>query len=137
MGTDFAVPTSVFSQFLELLRKNGHVFEEYQKNKKQFTPDDISYVIYGHIGNDHLHMNFLPRDQEELHKAEELYLEMAKEVVKLGGTISAEHGVGKKHYDGKPYIWYMIGDEGINELKKVKQMLDPANILNIGNVIGT
>ena len=136
VGTDFAVPTSVFSQFLELLRKNGQDYEEYQKLRKQFIPGDISYVIYGHIGNDHLHMNFLPRDQEELHKAEEIYLEMAKEVVKLGGTISAEHGVGKKHYGGKPYIWYMIGDEGINELKKVKQMLDPGNILNIGNVIG-
>lgn len=136
VGTDFAVPSNEFSKFLDMLRENGKLYEEYQEHKRRFTPDEISYVIYGHIGNDHLHMNFLPRDQEELHKAEEMYLNMAKEVVKMGGTISAEHGVGKKHYDGHPYIWYMIGDEGINELKKVKLMLDPANILNRGNILG-
>ena len=61
---------------------------------------------------------------------------MAKRVVSMGGTISAEHGVGKKYYDGKPYIWYMIGDNGIKELTDLKVTLDPANILNRGNVIG-
>ncbi len=136
VGTDFAVPSTEFRKFLDMLKTNGKIYEEYQEKRRKFTKDEISYVIYGHIGNDHLHMNFLPRDQDELHKAEEQYLNMAKEVVKMGGTISAEHGVGKKHYDGHPYIWYMIGDEGINELKKIKLMLDPANILNRGNILG-
>lgn len=136
VGTDFAVPSTVFDKFLAMLKQKGDEYTEYQQAKKPFTSDKIGYVIYGHIGNDHLHLNFLPRDQEELHKAEAMYLDMAKEVVKLGGTISAEHGVGKKYYGGKPYIWYMIGDTGIDELKKVKSILDPANILNIGNIIG-
>ena len=136
VGTDFAVPSAVFDKFLEMLKQTGDQYTQYQQTRKPFVSDKIGYVIYGHIGNDHLHLNFLPRDKDELHKAEEMYLDLAKEVVKMGGTISAEHGVGKKYYDGKPYIWYMIGDTGIGELKKVKLMLDPANILNIGNIIG-
>ncbi len=136
VGTDFAVPQSAFGSFLTMLIETGKQYEEYQNSRKQLADGITGYVIYGHIGDNHLHMNFLPRNQEELHKAEAMYLDMAKEVVKLGGTLSAEHGVGKKHYGGKPYIWYMIGDEGIGEYKKVKAMLDPANILNIGNVIG-
>ena len=134
VGTDFAVPSAVFDKFLARLKQIGDQYTQYQHARKPFTLEKIGYVIYGHIGNDHLHLNFLPRDREELHKAEEMYLDMAKEVVKLGGTISAEHGVGKKKYDGKSYIWYMIGETGINELRNVKKSLDPANILNRGNI---
>jgi D-lactate dehydrogenase (cytochrome) len=134
VGTDFAVPQEVFSEFFDLLKNTGQIFVNYQNSTKPLTNDDISFVIYGHIGNNHLHMNFLPRNQQELHRAEELYLDMAKEVVNLGGTISAEHGVGKKKYGGKSYIWYMIGDIGISALKQIKLILDPANILNRGNL---
>ena len=134
VGTDFAVPPAVFDKFLDLLQKTGEIFINYQKTRKEFGFDNLSFVIYGHIGNDHLHMNFLPRDQEELQRAEELYLEMAKEVITLGGTISAEHGVGKKKYGGKSYIWYMIGDHGIEELRALKKKFDPVNILNRGNI---
>lgn len=136
VGTDFAVPSENFPDFLILLQTTAELFKKYQIEQKKATIEDLSYVIYGHIGNDHLHLNFLPKDQEALHKAEELYLDMAKQVVQMGGTISAEHGVGKKYYGGKPYIWYMIGDSGINELKSLKLVFDPANILNRGNVIG-
>ena len=94
VGTDFAVPSAVFDKFLARLKQIGDQYTQYQHARKPFTSENIGYVIYGHIGNDHLHLIFLPRDREELHKAEEMYLDMAKEVVKLGGTISAEHGVG-------------------------------------------
>ena len=136
VGTDFAVPPAMFPDFLKLLQDTASSYKTWQQDQQPFGKNDISYVIYGHIGNNHLHMNFLPRNQKELQKAEEMYLNMAKQVVAMGGTISAEHGVGKKYYDGKPYIWYMIGDSGIKELTDLKVTLDPANILNRGNVIG-
>jgi len=134
VGTDFAVPPENFPNFLELHKKYEHQFRMYQQAKKPLQTGEVGVVTYGHIGNDHLHMNFLPRDKDELSKAKELYLEMMKEVVRMGGTVSAEHGVGKKRFGGKPYIYYQLGDEGIETLRKLKKILDPANILNRGNL---
>ena len=89
---------------------------EYQKSIRPLNTS-ISSVCYGHIGNYHLHFNFLPRDAKELTKAKEFYLELTKIVVKLGGTISAEHGLGKKTFEGKPLIYFQLGDQGIEKIK--------------------
>ena len=51
--------------------------------------------------------------------------------VSLGGTVTAEHGIGKvKH----PFLEVMLGKEGIEELRKFKLSLDPSNILGRDNM---
>ena len=58
-------------------------------------------------------------------------MKFVKKAISLGGTISAEHGVGKiKH----AYLREMYGEAGINEMLRVKKTFDPNGILNPGNI---
>lgn len=117
VGTDFAVP-------MEHLRSMMELCED--------TPDDVESYAFGHIGNAHLHVNMLPGDGDELQRCRSLCLEMARKICDLGGSVSAEHGIGKlKHR----FLEVMIGAAGIEEIRKVKRALDPQNILNRGNMI--
>lgn len=118
LGTDMSVPDEHLEGVLELyntqLRKAG-----------------LEYVIFGHIGNNHLHVNILPRTLEEYEEGRELYLSWASEVVRLGGSISAEHGVGKLK---TKLLQTMYGEKGIAEMKALKKSFDPRGCLNPGNL---
>jgi len=52
--------------------------------------NSLEYVVYGHLGNCHTHLNMLPKDQEELSKQKQIYSEICSESVRLKGTVSAE-----------------------------------------------
>lgn len=99
----------------------------------------IPYVIFGHIGNNHVHFNFLPTNREELERAVKACTIFLKKAVELGGSISGEHGVGKKRYveDSKegPYLELMYGQKGLMEIARLKLALDRNRILNLGNII--
>ena len=56
----------------------------------------LDYVIFGHIGDAHVHVNILPNSQVEFESGQRLMLEFARKAVELGGTVSAEHGLGKR-----------------------------------------
>jgi D-lactate dehydrogenase (cytochrome) len=99
--------------------------------KKTLDPFNLEYTMFGHIGESHLHMNILPKNEEEFVKAKELHLTFAKKAVSLGGTISAEHGVGKIKI---PYLEVMYGKEGLKQMAELKKLLDPKCILNRGNI---
>jgi len=118
LGTDFAVPDAALEELLHAYRTT---FEE----------AGLEYVIFGHIGNNHLHANVLPRDMAEYERGKKLYLQLAQRAVALGGTVSGEHGVGKL----KTYLLPLLyGKEGIAEMRAVKAVLDPDGILNPGNI---
>lgn len=59
--------------------------------------------------------------------------------MQLGGTVSGEHGVGKKSYveddEERPLLELMYGRKGLMEIAKIKHALDPNHILNIGNIV--
>ena len=133
LGTDFAVPAAHFPVMLELYRGLGQQFRE------AFPHDGEHWLMFGHIGNYHLHFNFLPRNEEELDFAGDLYAQLAQAAVAMGGTISAEHGVGKKtiKLDGErvPYLQVMYGKEGLQQIAATKRALDPNWILNPGNMV--
>jgi len=99
----------------------------------------IPYVIFGHIGDNHLHFNFIAESQEELKRVKKAYLKLARKGVELGGTISGEHGVGKKTYeeDGetKPYLRLMYSHEELLQMARLKNDLDPQHILGTENII--
>lgn len=118
LGTDTAVPDKYFINF-------------YNSSKEKVKKSNIEFVIYGHFGNSHIHLNMLPKNEIEFQKGKEIYYLICKEAVELGGTVSAEHGIGKIKKD---YFELMYGKNIINKMKAIKQSLDPNFILNKGNL---
>ncbi|MFN2598447.1 MAG: FAD-linked oxidase C-terminal domain-containing protein, partial [Pyrinomonadaceae bacterium] len=91
----------------------------------------LAYVIFGHIGDSHVHVNILPRDDGEAARARELYARFVGESVSLGGTISAEHGVGKIK---REYLRALYGERHLREMAALKRAFDPACVLGRGNI---
>ena len=77
-------------------------------------------------------MNILPRNREEFLKAKALYRRFVSKALELGGTLSAEHGIGKLKAE---YLVGMYHEHGIREMARVKKYLDPFLLLNRGNLI--
>ncbi|MBN1676129.1 MAG: FAD-binding oxidoreductase [Kiritimatiellae bacterium] len=118
LGTDFAVPDNAMEDMIRAYRAT-------------IDAAGLQYVIFGHIGNNHVHTNILPRDLDEYRKGKDLYQQLARQAVGFGGTISGEHGVGKL----KAYLLpLMYGEAAIDEMRAVKRVFDPEGILNPGNV---
>jgi FAD/FMN-containing dehydrogenase len=94
----------------------------------------LEYVIFGHIGDAHVHVNILPRSPAEFEAGQRLMLQFAGHAVSLGGTVSAEHGLGKRkaHLLALQYT-----PEQIEAMKEVKRRLDPQWRLNRGNLFAS
>ena len=118
LGTDLAVPDDALDDVLAMYHEG-------------LDRTGLDYVMFGHIGNNHLHVNILPKSAEEYARGKALYLEWAEWVVRRGGTISAEHGVGKLKRD---MLRLMYGDRGIEEMRAVKRVFDPRGLLNPGDL---
>jgi D-lactate dehydrogenase (cytochrome) len=118
VGTDMAVPDDKFASFLQVY-------------KEKLNGSGLDYVIFGHIGDNHLHANLLPKTQEEAEKARHLYGRFIAQAIMLGGTISAEHGIGKLK---SKYLYAMYGERFLNEMAELKRAFDPNGILGRGNM---
>jgi D-lactate dehydrogenase (cytochrome) len=133
LGTDFVVPGERFGEMLESYERAGQEFEH------RFRRGGMHHVLFGHIGDHHLHFNFITHNDEERQAAKKMYAELAIKAVELGGTISGEHGVGKKtiSHGGReiPYLQLMYGEAGLREIASIKKVLDPNGLLNVGNMI--
>ena len=84
------------------------------------------------MGNNHPHVEIILKDMDDFKKAKQCYDLFAKRSIELGGSPSAEHGIGKIKTG---YIEMMYGKEGRDEILKLKKDLDPFMILNIGNMV--
>jgi len=91
----------------------------------------LEYAMWGHIGDSHVHLNILPRNMDELSLGKKLYKIFAEKAVEFGGSVSAEHGIGKIKIE---YLLIMYGEEGVNQMRAIKQALDPQAIFNRGNM---
>lgn len=89
-------------------------------------------VIYGHAGNGHPHQNFLARDTAELTTIEEVIEETLRTVLSLGGTVAAEHGIGKIK---RRWLPLQMNPLQISMMTAVKRELDPLGILAPGNIL--
>lgn len=119
MGTDYAVP----------LDRNREILSFYRRRLEEALPG--RYVIYGHIGEAHVHVNMLPGNETEAAAASGLLDEFAREAARLGGTISAEHGVGKRK---AKMLAVQYTEEQIEAMKAVKRRLDPNWLLGRGTI---
>src|SRR6185503_3497699 len=118
VSTDMAVPDEAFAGLFRLyqdtLRTGG-----------------LRYTIFGHIGDNHVHVNILPRDDSEGAHARQLYVHFLKYAASVGGTLSAEHGVGKLK---REYLRLFYTDDQLRAMAAVKKALDPNGILGRGNI---
>lgn len=119
LGTDFAVP----------LAHNRDLYLFYKRRCEETLAG--RYVIYGHIGDANNHVNLLPASPEETRQGQELIREFAEYAVSLGGTVAAEHGIGKTKTDLLPL---MYTSEEIEGMRAVKGRFDPAWLLGRGNI---
>ncbi len=89
-------------------------------------------VMYGHAGNGHPHQNFIARDARELATIESVVEETLKRVLALGGTVAAEHGIGKIK---RKWLPLQMNPLQISMMTAVKRDLDPQGILAPGNIL--
>jgi len=116
LGSDYAVP----------LDRNRDMLAFYHERLQA-----LDYAIFGHIGDAHVHVNILPLTAEQFEAGKELMLEFARHAVSLGGTVSAEHGLGKR----KAHLLALqYNSQEIEAMKSVKRWLDALWLLNQGNL---
>ena len=122
MGTDYAVP----------LDRDRDMLIYYRERLESELPN--SYVIYGHLGDAHLHLNMLPATEAEAAVATHLLKDFAAKAVELGGTVSAEHGLGKRK---APLLQLQYTAAEIEAMRAVKRRFDPQNLLGRGTLFAT
>lgn len=118
VSTDMAVPDEEFAAMLRF----------YQETLRASR---LRYVIFGHIGDNHVHVNIMPRNDDEAAQARDIYLRFVRRAVQVGGTISAEHGIGKLKRD---YLRVLYTDQHLHEMAALKRAFDPSCILGRGNI---
>ncbi len=113
IGTDMAVP-------------DEHFLTLYQYYLREFAEHNFEYVIWGHIGNSHVHANIFTASPDQYVQAKACYARCIEKTIELRGTISAEHGVGKIKAG---YLKRMYGSDVITSFRAIKKSLDPAMLL--------
>lgn len=115
VGTDFAVPDEALPEMMAA-----------------YAEVTLPHVLFGHIGDNHLHMNLFPRTPEELVAARAVWADLFRRAISLGGTVSAEHGVGKLK---RRFLAEMVGPEVLSSFVALKRHVDPAWILGRGTML--
>jgi len=118
LGTDMSVPDDKLKEVMKMYNEG-------------ITENKLNTVIFGHIGNNHLHVNTIPRDMDEYIKGKELYSLWAEKIALMGGAVSAEHGVGKLKI---PFLQKMFTEDEIDEMRRIKKLFDPEQLFNRGTI---
>jgi FAD/FMN-containing dehydrogenase len=115
---DAAVPLENLQKLFSVLNKI---------NKKYKTRS----IVYGHAGNGNIHIR-LVADRKKIKVIKEIAVQYFEEVIKLGGTITAEHGDGLARSE---FIKRQYGAKNYQIFKEIKKFFDPKNVLNPGKII--
>ena len=92
----------------------------------------IPILSFGHAGDGNFHVSIMIKDTpEDRHKAEEAVKDIFVETVRLGGTLSGEHGIGIAK---SAYLDLELSVDVITAMKSIKTLFDPNNILNPGKI---
>lgn len=119
VGTDMAVPDGAFREMMHCYRRD-------------LARTGLESVVFGHIGDNHVHVNILPQTMQDLHAAKSLYEEWAREAVRLGGAVSAEHGIGRIK---KSMLAIQYPQETLDAMRAVRNAFDPSAMLNPGVLV--
>jgi D-lactate dehydrogenase (cytochrome) len=118
LGTDLAVP-------------DEHLGAMWAVYRDALSGAGLEWAAFGHVGDNHLHVNILPRNMADLEQALGIYRLFAEKAVAFGGTVSAEHGIGKLK---AKFLEIMYSPAEIEEMRALKRALDPQMLLNPGNI---
>jgi len=121
-NSDYAVP----------IEKNGEMLRIYRQRLEAELPG--RYVIFGHIGDAHVHINILPASQDEFERGKALMVDLAKEAVRLGGTVGAEHGLGKRK---RHLLELQYTPAEMEAMREVKRRFDPQWLLGRDTLFAT
>jgi FAD/FMN-containing dehydrogenase len=116
LSTDYAVPRV----------KNREMLQIYRKLLRS------PYVLFGHAGDAHLHVNTFSDSAEIFERNKALMTDLAREAVKLGGTVGAEHGLGKRKAH---LLEIQYSPEEIEAMRAVKRRFDPHWLLGRGTML--
>ena len=118
LGTDMSVPDGKLRDIMSVYRDG-------------LRSGAFRSAVFGHIGNNHLHVNIIPRDMDEYSRGKEMYTGWAKKIAEMGGSVSAEHGIGKLK---KWLLSELYTPEQLDEMHSIKKLFDPGELLDRGNV---
>ena len=120
VNEDISVPASKLPAMVK------HIQELSQKHQ-------VSINTFGHAGDGNLHVNFMcdSRNEEQMERVEAAVDELFDRTLKLGGTLSGEHGIGVTK---AKYLEQEVGKSGIELMRKIKSAFDPDHIINPGKI---
>lgn len=118
LGTDMSVPQGKLPQVMRLYREG-------------LRRENLQAAVWGHIGDNHLHVNILPRHMQDYRRGQQLYCEWAAAITAWGGAVSAEHGIGKLKTG---FLAIMYGEQQVRAMAELKTALDPHHLLGTGNL---
>ena len=121
MNTDVCVPISKLAQCIE-------------ETQHDLQNSWLKAPILGHVGDGNYHVLLVidPNNPKDLEEAERLNSLIVHRALKLGGTCTGEHGVGMHKMD---FLVDEYGQDAIDVMRRIKQALDPNNILNPGKIV--
>ena len=121
INEDICVPLSRIPHIVDFI---GKLRERYQ----------VKIVVFGHAGDGNIHVNFMthPDNTDEIERIDKATCEMFKETVRVGGTLSGEHGIG---ITKQKYLGIELGESLLRLESRIKHALDPDDILNPGKIL--
>jgi FAD/FMN-containing dehydrogenase len=120
VSTDWAVPYPRLGEALDFARRAA--------DERRVT----HAVTYGHAGNGHPHQNFIAHDGDELARINAVVEETIRHVLSMGGTVAAEHGLGKLK---RHWLEIQLTPTQLEVMRAIKRTLDPGGLFAPGNVI--
>jgi D-lactate dehydrogenase (cytochrome) len=93
--------------------------------------DQLDLAVWGHISDGNVHPNVIPRDYRDVERGRNLLLQLAAQVIAMGGSPLAEHGVGRNRVK-QQMLAMLYGPKGIDAMRRTKLSLDPTWKLSPG-----
>jgi len=120
INEDIVVPRGNIPEILKAIREIA------EKN-------NLIIANFGHAGDGNIHVNVMTDkdDKEEYQRAKDSIKDIFEATLKLGGTISGEHGVGLTK---KQFVGMELSDTSIAIMKNIKNVFDPKGIMNPGKI---
>lgn len=108
------------------------IVDVYEMYRRDMIENGVEWILFGHIGETHYHPNLFAKDRDEYERSLRLFEKWAAKVREWGGSITAEHGVGKLK---KNLARILYGPENLKKLRAFKRSMDPFGLLSPGNII--
>ena len=91
---------------------------------REFARRGLDAAVWGHVSDGNVHPNVIPRHFGDVAAGKEAILEFGRAVLQMGGAPLAEHGVGRNPIK-QELLRMMYGDEGIEDMRRIKRAIDP------------